>query len=374
MFLNLHMIQTFPASNLNRDDTGAPKDVIFGGHKRSRISSQCQKRSIRTHEAFRRRVEEKGGDLGVRTLRLTERLRKIFLETGQDPEEIERVIEAILKAIGIKKTNKNENTQYLLFLGEREIAELAELAQKHWQEALENPKKAEFDKECSKQMKAILTDRTKKSGYAADIALFGRMMADDKNLNVDAACQVAHAMGTTANALQTDFYTAVDDLLPEDESGAGMMGVIEFTSATYYRYANINLEQLLHNLGETHGDQAVAAVLGFVEAAIRAIPSGMQNSFAAHTPPKYIRAELTQTPLSLANAFEKPVTVQKDRSVEESSIRALKEESQSLEHFLGDSPLWSLEADFYDKKSLTVPELLKELEERLNSYYGTKEP
>ncbi|BBG66616.1 CRISPR-associated protein, Cse4 family [Hydrogenimonas sp.] len=373
MFLNLHMIQTFPASNLNRDDTGAPKDVIFGGHKRSRISSQCQKRSIRTHPSFRRRIEESGGDLGVRTARLTERLQEIFQNAGRPDEEIEKTIEAILKAIGIKKASKSEKTQYLLFLGNKEIEELADIALDHWQEAVKDSKKPEFEKTTEKQMKTILSERAKKSGYAADIALFGRMMADDKNLNVDAACQVAHAVGTSANSLQTDFYTAVDDLLPEDESGAGMMGIIEFTSATYYRYADIDLNKLSENLGELHSDQAVAAVTGFVEAAIKAIPTGMQNSFAAHTPPKYIRLELTEAPLSLANAFEKPIPVRKDRSVERSSIEALKEEARRTEEFLGSGPKWMLEADFYDSQTLCVPALIEELQKRLAAYFSPEE-
>ena len=47
MIIELHMLQNFAPSCLNRDDTNSPKECEFGGYRRARISSQCIKRAIR---------------------------------------------------------------------------------------------------------------------------------------------------------------------------------------------------------------------------------------------------------------------------------------------------------------------------------------
>jgi len=159
----------------------------------------------------------------------------------------------------------------------------------------------EFAKVISKNKKNVRS-------YAADIALFGRMLADNKNMNVDAACQVAHAISTNQVEMKMDFYTAVDDLLPDEESGSDMMGIVEFNSSCYYRYALINYNLLKSNLGNDP-QMADAAVTGFINAAVQAVPTGMQNSTAPQNPPSYVRA-LVRTegaPWSMANAFIRPV-------------------------------------------------------------------
>jgi len=371
-YLNIHMLQSFPAANLNRDDTGAPKDVIFGGSRRNRISSQCQKRSIRRHPAFRMQIEEAGGSLGLRTNRFIDAIAKRLTDAGNDSESSEKIAATVISlALGIKlKSDKQNQTSYLLYLGENEIEKLVNLALAH-RETLERisreEKGSKKDKELEAQKKsiakeaqAILKDRQKTDALAADIALFGRMIADKPEFNVDAAVQVAHSFGVQRSVVQTDFYTAVDDLIEESESGSGMMGIIEFDSACHYRYMNLNLEQLRHNLGTPNEDLFTATVCGFVEAAIRAIPTGMQNSFAAQTPPSYLLISLDEAPLSLANAFEKPITPTKS-GIEHSAIEHLKEYTQEIRDFLGHAPIWSLEANFYDKTSLSIPEMLRRL-------------
>jgi CRISPR system Cascade subunit CasC len=172
-------------------------------------------------------------------------------------------------------------------------------------------------KERKKKAKAALPSETKKAfaslldgGKAADLALFGRMLADLPDKNIDAACQVAHAISTHPITMEMDFYTAVDDLQPKAETGAGMMGVVEFNSACFYRYALLDVDQLTENLD---GDAELAAktVEAFVRAAVSAIPTGKQNSFAAQNPPSLVLAVVRDQgmPWSLANAFANPVTV-----------------------------------------------------------------
>jgi len=372
MYINLHIIQNFPASNLNRDDTGAPKECRFGGYRRSRISSQCQKRSMRTNEVFKEAVLKGGGDLGVRTKRLIGELEKHFAAAGKPEGERAIVAEAVVLAIGPKKDD--EKTEYLLYIGTNEQDEIVKYALSKWDDLLSQWNDTKADKEGSKkknwQKKQIYKDFNKEikkiiteMGFAADIAMFGRMVSDNKNMNVDAACQVAHAISTHKAGIETDYYTAVDDLLPEGESGSDMIGVIEYNSACYYKYANINVEKLRENLGGS-GDLLQATIHGFVRSAIESVPTGMQNSFAAHTPPCYIEVTFSDAPVSYANAFSKPVEAFREVSIEESSINALKTHSERNETFFGKAPQWRLVANYFTE-GLTVPALLAELDGHL---------
>ena len=47
LFIDVHILQTVPPSNINRDDTGSPKSARFGGVKRARVSSQAWKKATR---------------------------------------------------------------------------------------------------------------------------------------------------------------------------------------------------------------------------------------------------------------------------------------------------------------------------------------
>jgi len=160
-------------------------------------------------------------------------------------------------------------------------------------------------------------------GKAVDVALFGRMLADLPAANQNAACQVAHAISTHRVEREFDYFTAVDDKDDEDETGAGMIGQVEFNSATLYRYAVLDLRKLIGNL---QGDQelALSAVGAFTRALAMAIPSGKQNSFAAHNPPEFAGVCLRHAaPLSLANAFEKPILPRADQALTEQSVERL---------------------------------------------------
>lgn len=347
MILELHILQNFAPSNLNRDDTNAPKDCIFGGFRRARISSQCIKRSVRRHSSFSEHIKKGKGTIGVRTKRLKSKLAGLFVEKyKKDLEASEKVASMIIELIGLKLKD-NEKTEFLLYFGENEISEIAQTGNEHWnilsvqsKEVVnaadttngKKKKKGKTDNEELKPIQAALGEvigkaRIENRSYASDIALFGRMVADKKiaNMDVYAACQVAHAISTHKVEMEMDYFTAVDDLLPADSAGSDMIGTVEFNSSCFYRYANIDLDKLSENLGSSNQDLLLSTVKGFVEASVKAVPSGKQNSMAAQNPPEYARVVIRKDgfPWSLANAFQKPVRAGHDVSLEEASINAL---------------------------------------------------
>ncbi len=327
LFLEFHLIQNFAPSNLNRDDTGSPKDAIFGGQRRARVSSQCFKRAIRLAAAEHDLVPLE--HRGIRT----KRLKHLLLErlSGRDAEEAAQKIEVALSAAGLKLKDDGK-TEYLLFLGENEIAGFARLIEQRWDELV-----AGGDKKSKKDAKAALSPEILKQartlldgGKAVDIALFGRMLADLPAANQDAACQVAHALSTHRVEREFDYFTAVDDRGEPGENGAGMIGQVEFNSATFYRYALLDVHKLAKNL-QGDRDLALSAVEAFTEALARAIPTGKQNSFAAHNAPAFIGVSLRHaTPLNLANAFEKPVAARLDQALTAQSVRALAHHEAAL--------------------------------------------
>lgn len=323
LFVEFHLIQNFAPSNLNRDDTGAPKDAIFGGYRRARVSSQCFKRAIRLGTSMQGLIDPNFH--GVRTQKLFKLLTERLAERGRS--EAQGRIEVALNAAGLK-LKEDFKTEYLLFLGNSEVSAFADLIDQYWDElagATPNAEKkgkkeakASAPLEVVKKAKALLD-----GGKAVDVALFGRMLADLPEVNQDAACQVAHAISTHRVEREFDYFTAVDDEGDSDETGAGMIGQLEFNSATFYRYAVIDAGKLLNNLKQDR-DLALSAVEAFAQAVGRDVPSGKQNTFAAHNPPSFIGVVLrTGGPLSLANAFERPVAPRYDQALTSLSVEAL---------------------------------------------------
>ena len=315
MLIQMHLLQNYAPANLNRDDTGSPKDALFGGVRRGRISSQCLKRSIRRSDAFTAAFEA-DGLLGKRTKALPDLIEKELTALGADPVEVQAIV-ARVPEIGRESTKGRADTsegaedgvsaapaarelvtKQLIFLGHNELRPLAEklLAQYRGQDA-------------KKWAKAKIDEITKALGKSVprsvDIAMFGRMTTSEAFENVQAAVQVAHALSTNALVQEFDYYTAVDDL--SGKSSAEMIGDIEFNSSTYYKYLNVHWEQLCSNLG---GDVDVArrAVLALLEAAATAQPTGKQNTFAAFSLPELVLVEVRDRnlPVSYANAFLKP--------------------------------------------------------------------
>ena len=330
--IEIHVLQNFAPSNLNRDDTGSPKDALFGGTRRARISSQCLKRAVR--QDFVRKKDEgffQPDELAVRTKRLYKAIADRLAGMHEETEILARA-EIALSYVKLK-AGEGGKTEYLLFLGQKEIAALAEAIHQYWNEIVPAAEESK-EKGKSKGKKAAASEAPKEvrekiesifnGGKAVDLALFGRMLADMPEKNQHAACQVAHAISTHSVEREFDYYTAVDDLKPEDTAGADMMGTVEFNSACFYRYAVVDWEKLVENL---QGDQELArkGLRAFLEGFVVAEPTGKQNTFAAHNPPEFVAVSVRRdaAPRNLANAFEMAVRVGKGESLTEASAEKL---------------------------------------------------
>lgn len=289
-YIDVHVLQTVPPSNLNRDDAGSPKQAVYGGVRRSRVSSQAWKRA--TRQAFEDMVSR--SELGTRTRKISALLINRIEARGIGGEAATRIATQLLGELGIKSGKKETDTAYLLFFGRPQLDALVEKV------ADRLPTLADLDENGMKEALADVSVRAVLGeGHPIDVALFGRMVADIPNLNVDAAVQVAHALSTHAVETEFDYYTAVDDENTADETGAGMIGTLEFTSATLYRYATVGLHQLVDNLGDS--EAALQALRNFLMAFTTSMPTGHQNSYAHRTIPNLVTiAVRTDQPSTLS--------------------------------------------------------------------------
>lgn len=326
-FIDVHILQTVPPANLNRDDQGNPKEAFFGGVRRSRVSSQAWKRAARTH--FAERIAPQ--DLAVRTRRVSAALAERITDgTALDAATGTRLAGALLDQLKISAGKKEGDTAYLFFYGRRQLDAVAGLVRERAAEL-----SALDDAGLAEEIKSLPVREQFSSGHTLDVALFGRMVADIPALNVDAATQVAHALSTHAVELEFDYFTAVDDEQKDEETGAGMIGTIGFNSATLYRYATVGLHQLRHNLADD--EAAVGAVGEFVTSFARSIPSGYVNSFAHRTLPSLVAVVVrSDQPVNLVSAFEEPVSV--SAGIGAASARNLAREHSRAVGAWGDTP------------------------------------
>lgn len=322
MIVEFHVLQNVAPANLNRDDTGSPKDAIFGGYRRARVSSQAWKRAVRN--TFDQDHLLPKDQLATRTKRLVDEIERQLVEAGKPADTAEKVAITLLQGIQIQADQEGDTapwlTQYLLYLGTDEIKRLADVAGEHWDALAAAVIKAEGGgrSQKKKDARAFIPEEVQKAtvavldgGKAADLALFGRMLADLPSRNIDGAAQVAHAISTHAVEFEFDFYTAVDDLNPAEDTGAGMLGTVEFNSATFYRYTNVDLGQLTRNLQGDH-ELAMATLRAYAQAFLTALPTGKQNSFAAQNPASFAVAVVREHGRwSLANAFVEPVQLRR---------------------------------------------------------------
>lgn len=316
MIVEVHVLQNLAPSNINRDDQGQPKEAMFGGYRRARVSSQSWKRAVR--EAFASMDLIAEDQRAVRTRRLmVDGLQRAFISRGKEPELSLNVAKALLSGLGFAPDSKSPEdaprTQYLLFLGQKEVDGLVEVALDNWDELAGAVEKAVAGSK-KKDLKATVPEDVQRAtlavldgGRAVDLALFGRMLADLPEKNVDGATQVAHAISTHAVDIEWDFFTAVDDLNLKEDTGAGMMGMVDFDSSTLYRYTNVDMKQLTDNLGGDH-ELAGEALRAYLRAFMCSIPNGKQNSFAAQNLPAFAFAVVRDAGRwSLANAFVNPI-------------------------------------------------------------------
>ncbi|GLU33694.1 type I-E CRISPR-associated protein Cas7/Cse4/CasC [Trinickia caryophylli] len=296
-FIQLHTLISYPPANLNRDDLGRPKTAMMGGVERLRVSSQSLKRAWRTSDLFERKLSSKVGEsqghLGTRTKQLGVEVYHKLKTAGFADKLAGDSANEIAKVYGALKKDKPYEIEQLVHISAEEKASLDALVAKLIAEK-RAPEKEELTTLLHKQQ-------------AADIAMFGRMLASKTEHNVEAAVQVAHALGIHATVVEDDYFTAVDDL-NEHDPGAAHIGESAFAAAVFYQYICIDRERLLENLC---GDHVLlkSAIAALIEAALTIGPSGKQNSYASRAYAHYALAERgSRQPRSLSLAFLTPVT------------------------------------------------------------------
>lgn len=310
MLYEIHMLKNYPPTNLNRDDTGAPKTCLFGGVMRGRVSSQCLKRSWRTSPSFRAEIGDE--NLGIRTRKLPVLVAEKLVAMGVS-QEFADAIQPRLTGIGNKegKETKDGNaTAQVIFYAKEDITAVAETVK----ELLDKCKSVkDVQKLKAKDIQAAVSGADVRP-VTLDIALFGRMVTSDAFRDVEASMQVAHAISTNKVAVESDYFTAMDDMLSGssmDELGAAMIGDVDFNASCYYVYASIDTDALAENL--KYADNAEEIVRKAIPALLRAMaftdPSGKQNSFAGHVLPSVVMVECKEKkiPTSMVNAFVEPV-------------------------------------------------------------------
>lgn len=336
-FLQFHFLTSYPASNLNRDDSGRPKTLIYGEANRLRVSSQSLKRAWRKSDFFEDRMQ---GHIGQRSQRFAETLFKELTQThGLDPSVAAERVKSVLgkgqEGLGAfeKSSKKNDDansakqvrTSQLVHLGPNEIKRLAGLA----------GELASGEPEKSSHLRVLDQDHG-----AVDIALFGRMLADQTRMNVEAACQVAHAFTTHRVSVEDDFYTAVDDLKTKadgDDAGAAFIGSHDYGAGVFYTYVCLNAEQLVANLSG-NAKLAGEAFATLIEAMCTIGPAGKQNSYASRSRAAYGLLEIGDAmPRSLAEAFLRPVRAD-GKDLVSQSVTVLETRKKAIADVYGDAP------------------------------------
>jgi CRISPR system Cascade subunit CasC len=334
MKLEIHILQSFPPANLNRDENGMPKSTVFGGRPRARISSQCQKRAVR--KFYQDYADLASDQFADRSRNWLPEIKRLLIEQGIDEAKAEIAARLALEEGLELKVDENGKAKTIVFLGRTEIAVIANILTKNWS-AIEpcltgdKPELPKKEPNISKVIQKALID----TGKPGDVALFGRMMASLPTVNVDAAVQMAHAISVNTLQQEFDFFTAVDDLGGDDETGADHIGETGYNSSTYYRFAILDTAQLKQNLGTD--DHATQIARAFAEAVVKSIPTGHQNGFAAHSLPAAVMMVVRNgQPVSLVDAFENPVAPKGGKSLLENALSKLDSHWSDLSKMYGD--------------------------------------
>lgn len=312
--IELHILQSFPVSCLNRDDVGSPKSATFGGSARARISSQSLKRAARMHAR-----ELSPSFQGCRSRHLLKPFTEALVAQGMEPDAAAVKAGLICETLSTQDKKKSDQVTTAVFLSPSEMKQIAKAVA-----GGEDPKKA---------VKKV--DRLD----AADIAFFGRMIANDASLNVEGAAMFSHALSTHQAVNEVDFFSAVDEGKPDaEDAGASMIGTLEYNSATYYRYAAVNLGLLSaeSHLGKLAGEERREILKAFLTSILVSIPGARKNSMNAATLPFEVLGVRKEKghPLQLINAFETPVK-SNGKGLQQASLEKMKEHLATLEKTWG---------------------------------------
>lgn len=323
MQFEIHVLQSFPPANLNRDENGMPKSTVFGGRPRARISSQCQKRAVRLH--YQDNSEVDASQFAQRSRGWMPELKALLVAKEIPETQAETAAKLALEVLGAKFEGDKVESKTILFLGKTEIAAIADILVKNWDAVAAGlSEKVPALPKKDPNLPKVIENALKDTGKPGDVALFGRMMASLPTVNVDAAVQMAHAISVNALQQEFDFFTAVDDLSTGDDQGADHMGETGYNSSTYYRFTTVDTKQLGKNLGSD--DKLELITQAFAESFIKAIPTGHQNGFAAHSLPAAVMIVVRKgQPISLVDAFENPIAPKGGKSLLENSVKRLDE-------------------------------------------------
>ena len=320
-FIQLHMLTSYPPSNLNRDDLGRPKTAVMGGKMRLRISSQSLKRAWRTSDNFQKAL---ANHLGTRTKTMGVKIYNTLLEKKMPDKKAKEWAQKIAQVFGkLKKENKEKPLEDL------EIEQLAHFSPEEIQAIDTLMNKLAGGKEPNEEDMQLL----RQHHTAIDIAMFGRMLADNPVYNTEAAVQVAHAISVHEAQVEDDYFTAVDDLnIGEDNVGAAHIGELEYGAGLFYLYTCIDRDLLTQNLGGNE-DLTKTSLRALVESATKVGPTGKQNSFASRAYASYLLAEKgSQQPRSLSVAFLAPV---KGNDMLDQAIKVLEVKRANMEKVYG---------------------------------------
>ena len=375
MLYEIHMLKNYPPVNLNRDDSGSPKTCMFGGTMRGRISSQCLKRTWRTSEFFRTEIGEE--KLGIRTRRFPTLVGDKLKQMGIDQEYIE-AIKPHLTGFGTKdgkETKDGISTAQTIFYSPQDIDEAA-IAVKA---ALDSCKSIKDVKKLkAKDLEKMMKDANIRP-ITLDIALFGRMVTSNAFRDVEASMQVAHAISTNKVTVESDYFTAMDDLLNGEnleEKGSAMIGDTDYNSSCYYMYASLDCDALKENLKDVKDADVLIkkAIPTLLRTMIFTNPSGKQNSFAGHILPSVVMVECkdVKIPISMVNAFVEPLET---RDPLKESIRKLAEETDMVSRNYNipiKERLW-FSVDKYDISPECATKVVSNLEELMVDVSSTLE-
>lgn len=314
MYLEAHIIQSVPFSNLNRDGLGSPKTATVGGAARYRVSSQAWKRPVR------KAVEQALGEPTLRTRQIARAVTKRLAETdGWDNETARKAGRAVMHAAGIGVDKKTDDS-VLAWVPTSVVAELAALCQPHQADiaATELPLLDETGKPVpEKNQPATVKDPPEilqaqqvqqlLSRRAPTINLLGRFLAELPGATIDGSVTVSHPVTTHKSVPDFDFFTAVDDRVDQStDSGAGHLSTAEFAAGTFYRYTSVNLNDLAQKIGTV--DDAAQLAETYLQAFVAEMPQGKQRVADAHSlPDLVVITGRDKRPVNLASAFEEPV-------------------------------------------------------------------
>jgi len=338
--VEIHVLQSFPPANLNRDENGMPKSTIFGGRPRARISSQCQKRATRLF--YTQYAELDSNVFAKRSKDWQSEIAKLLEQDGVNKAQADLVAACTMTVFTEKKESKgktkkkddkkknidtedkteNGKSDAGLFLGNVEIQAILSFLKTNWQQVEIDilAKEPTLSKQIVDGIKATVESKAK----PGDVALFGRMMANLPSGKVDAAVQVAQAISVHTLQQEFDFFTAVDELAKPDSIGADHLGEMGFNGSTYYRFAILDTNQLIKNLTDEASAKTIASA--FTDAFIQATPSGHQNQCAHHTRPACVMIVVRSgQPMSLVDAFEKSVAPSHNLSLLQKAVAQLEE-------------------------------------------------